>query len=104
MSKRTLGGATICTFGGALICTLGTWLLVCPSGSLFAGCSAVVSHVMASSCVSLPSLLFPLTAFVKSWIALIIRSLVVNVGCVMCLCLKKTVSKIRFALVALTKI
>ena len=41
-----------------------------------------MSHVMASSCVLLPSLLFTLTAFDKSWIALIIRSLFVNVGCV----------------------
>ena len=59
---------------------------------------------MASSCVLLPRLLLPLIAFDKSWIALIIRSSVVNVGCVMCLCLKKTVSEIHFALAALTKI
>ena len=78
-------------------------LPACPSGSWFLGWSAVVSCVMASSCVLLPSLMFPLTAFVKSWIALIIRSSVVNVGCVMCLCLKKTVSEICFALVASTK-
>jgi hypothetical protein len=48
--------------------------------------------------------LFPLIAFVKLWIALITRSSVVIVGCVMYLCLKKTVSEICLALVAYTKI
>ena len=62
-----------------------------------------MSYVMASSCVLLPILLLPLIAFDKSWISSTIRSSVVSVGCVMCLCLKYTVSEIRFALAALKK-
>jgi len=109
MLNCTLGGATICTLGDASVCTLGGALLLAfPSGSWFLGWSAVVSCLMASICELLPGLLpgllFPLITFVKSWIAFIIRSSVVSVGCVICLCLKKTVSEIRFALVALTKI
>jgi hypothetical protein len=74
-----------CTLGGASINTLEEWAW---SGNLFPGRSALVSRVIASICVLPPRFLLPLMAFDRSWIALIIRSSVVNVGCVMCLCLK----------------
>ena len=84
-STCTLGGASNCTLGGASICTLGEWAW---SGNWFPGWSASASPLIASTFVLLPSFLPPLIAFDRSWIALITRSSVVNVGCVICLCLK----------------
>ena len=101
MLNCTLGGASNCTLGGASICYLGEWAW---SGNWFPGRSASVSPLIASICVLPPRFLPPLIAFDRSWIALITRSSVVNVGCVICLCLKQTVSEICFALVALMKI
>ena len=85
MLNCTLGGASNCTLGGASISTLGEWAW---SDNRSPGQSTSVSPLIALICVLPPRFLPLLIAFDRSWIALITRSSVVNVGCVICLCLK----------------
>ena len=76
----------------------------CSIGNWFPGLSAAANHCIASICAWSFAFELPFIVFVRSWTAVMTKSLAETSGCVMYLCLKHTVSEIRLALVALTKI